>query len=271
MTSQPEVFHVPVGRTKSGVKVTLCSSGLAKLQTHAAKVQYRTAEGRVVTGEPWLHVRKIKRVKRIPYLFARFVDGTTGKTARPELGKFLLGASLPVAHLNGDRLDFRLENLEARETGKQKARRIKAQEKREARERKAAGRAAKLALKRPQEPDGLTPEEQLAVLFDEQFHRRLTRMASAIIRDPLRTGTHSKPTEEKRGPEVVSMVVDSAIQPVRNGQVRNVRAYVYVSVLTQARKERARRWYGMGHVRRPKAEAHTLSDIEAREERTEQY
>ena len=94
-------------------------------------------------------------------------------------------------------------------------------------------------------------------------------MAGAIIRDPLERGTELKPTDEIRGDEVVSAVVDSAIQPVRNGQVKDVRAYLYAAVLTQAKKERARKWYALGHVRRPKAETNTLSDIQAREERTE--
>ncbi|MCU1240990.1 MAG: hypothetical protein JWO71_1716 [Candidatus Acidoferrum typicum] len=260
-----EVFSVPVGRTKSGKAVTLCATGLARVKAHAAKVQYRSADGHITIGNLWKHATNVRRIKRVPYIFARFVDPATGKTARPQLGKFLLGASLPVAHKNGDSLDFRLENLEARETERQKARRITAQEKRETRERAAAKRA----LKPPKEPDGLTPEQQLAVLFDERFQKHLRQMAGAIIRDPLERGTGLKPTDEKRGDEVVSMVMDAAIQPIRNGKVKDVRAYLYTAVLKQAKKERARKWYGMGHVRRPKAESHSLSDIQQREERTE--
>lgn len=263
-----EVFSVPVGRTKSGKTVTLCRAGLEKLQSHGAKVQYRCAEGRISSGNPMITAKNVRWVKRVPYFFARFIDPVTGKTARPQLGKFLLGASLPVAHKNCDSLDFRLENLEARESERQKKRRIAAQKKREACEKKAADRAAKIALKPPKEPDGLTPEEQLAVLFDEKFQEYLRRMAGAIIRDPLERGTELKPTDEKRGDEVVSAVVDAAIKPVQNGQVKDVKAYVYTAVLIQARKERALKWYKLGHVRRPKAETHTLSDIQAREERT---
>jgi len=265
MTAQVELFHVPVGRTKSGRRIILCASGLAKVQEHDAKIQYKKAEGEVTVFSPRIgtHIQK-NRLIRKPYIFARFIDPDTGRTIRPELGRWLLDTQLPVTHRNGDPADFTLPNLEARESERQKKRRIVAQAKREVREKKAAERAAKLALKPQKPPDGLTPDEQLAVLFDEQFQAKLTRMASAIIRDPLQKGTPKKPTDEKRGPEVVSMVVDSAIQPVRNGQVRNVRAYIYRAVLTQAIKERAMRWYGMGHVRRPKAESHTLSDIETR-------
>ena len=54
-------------------------------------------------------------------MFARYRDRATGKEVRPELGRWLLDSEVPVAHLNRDPLDFRLENLVAQETDRQKA------------------------------------------------------------------------------------------------------------------------------------------------------
>ena len=258
-------FQVPVGLGKKKVNVVVCAAGLTKIQAHAAKVQYRKAEGCVSHGNPWYDLRGDVTVQRVPYIFARYLDPATGRTARPELGKFLLGSSIPVAHFNGDPLDFRIENLEPRQTEKQIKRAAIAAAKREERDKKKAARSAKLALKPPKERDGLTPDEQFSVLFDVKFQSSLTRMAGAIVRDPFQRGTPMKPTDEKRGEEIVSAVTESALQPIRNGQVKDVRSYAYTAVRTQARKERGRKWAKLGHIRRPKAEPITMSDYEDRQ------
>lgn len=51
-------------------------------------------------------------LKRGPhcYVFVRFSD-STGKIRREELGRFLLSSVEPVAHANGDPLDFAIQNL----------------------------------------------------------------------------------------------------------------------------------------------------------------
>jgi hypothetical protein len=259
--------QVPVGLSKKNVSVKVCAAGLTKLHAHAAKIQYRKAEGRVTHGNFWRDAHNDTIVRRTPYVFARFISPVTGRTARPELGKFLLGASLPVAHLNADPLDFTLENLEARTTEKQKQRAATAQAKRADREAKAKKHAERFAKRRSSPPDGLTPDEQVSVLFDEQFQRELKRIAGAIVRDSKRTGTAKYPTDERRVPELLADVTVGVLKLIRAGQIKNVRAYVKQSVRTQARNERARSWYGMGHVRRPRPESHTLSDIEERGKR----
>jgi len=256
--------QVPVGLSKKNVSVTVCSAGLAKLQAHAAKVQYRVSEGIVTRGNWWYND---KMVKRVPYIFARFISPATSKTSRPELGKFLLGATLPVTHLNADPLDFRLENLAARQTEKQMKRAAGAQAKREQRDKKAAKRAERLAKRKSLPPDGLTPEKQVERLFDGKFQKHLSRIAGAILRDHLRTGTAAYPTDEKRGPEIVSEVTQSVLKPIRDGRVMNLESYVATSVRTQAIKELGRKWARMGHVRRPKSERMTLSDHEERRAR----
>ena len=48
--------------------------------------------------------------------------------------------------------------------------------------------AAKRAKKKPVVPDGLTPEEQLAVAFDEKFQKAMKHVARAIVRDPMEEG-----------------------------------------------------------------------------------
>jgi hypothetical protein len=260
-------FQVPVGLSKKKINVMVCAAGLAKLQAHAAKVQYRKAEGHVTRGNPWYDAQGDIAVQRVPYIFARFVDPTTGKTARPELGKFLLGASQPVVHINSEPLDFRLENLEARATEKQIKRAATAQARRAEREKKAAERAERFAKRKASPPDSLTPEEQVAFLFSGEFQKELKRIAGAIVRDNTRTGTVEHPTDERRVPEILAEVTVGALKRIRDGVVLNVCAYVKQAVRTQARKERARKWYNQGHVRRPKAERMTLSDLEERRAR----
>ena len=70
----------------------------------------------------------------------------------------------------------------------------------------------------------------------------------------------------KRGDEVVSSVVIGVIDRVKAGRVRNLREYTKWSVRVQARLELGKLWYKLGHVTRPRAEARTLSDVEAQEE-----
>jgi hypothetical protein len=256
--------QVPVGLSKKNVSVMVCAAGLAKLQAHAAKVQYRTSQGIVTAGNFWY---TDTLVKRVPYVFARFTDPATGRTARPELGKFLLGATLPVAHLNADPLDFRIENLEERATEKQIKRAATAHARREERDKKAAKRAERLTKRKPLPPDGLTPNQQFEKLFDAKFQKHLRRIAGAILRDSLRTGTSQYPTDERRAPEVVSDVTSSVLKRVSEGRVLNLECYVATSVRIQAIKEQGRKWARMGHVRRPKAERMTLSDHEDRRAR----
>ena len=262
-----KTYLVPIGPKKRGINATLCEIGYAKVEQHAAKLQYRKSEGKVLRLCQRLHVEGAD-LKRKPYIFARFIAPATGKTKRPELGRWLLDSELPVIHLNGDPLDFRVANLAAQETQRQKERRELAAARRAERDERKAKAAERRTAKKPVTPDGLTPEQQLAVAFDPKFLKALTRVASAIVRDPMQRGTRLSPTDEKRGDEIVSMVIDDSIKAIMGGQVKNVRGYLWVAVLTQARKERARKWYGMGHVRRPRQESKTMSD--ARPEEREQ-
>jgi hypothetical protein len=261
---------VPVGLPKRGINALLCEVGNAKRQEHAAKLEPRKAEGRVTLGSVWLDERDVRRVKKKPNIRARFLDVNTGKVVRLELGRWLLGSSIPVAHKNGDPLDFRIENLEARETEKQRKRSEGAAAKRAKREAKKAERAAKRAkhyASRPSAgPDGFTPEQQLGVLLSEDFRKELVRIAGAIVRDQMDDGTAERPTDEKRGEELVSEVVGGVINRVRAGTVRNVREYTKWSVRVQARLEMGKVWYKLGHVKRPRSESRTLSDVEAQEQ-----
>jgi hypothetical protein len=185
-----KVYLVPVGLSKQ--RVTLCSVGYSKLLKNKAKLQYKKAEGIKAHGG---RLYDDLVIKRSPYIFARYCDSATGKEVRPELGRWLLASKLPVTHLNGKPLDFRLKNLVAQETGKQVIRHAKATVKRIAREELAAKRKAEGALKPLPKPDGLTPDEQIAVMSDKEFRDKLTRKALKIIGD--------KPCAE----EVVSMAM----------------------------------------------------------------
>jgi hypothetical protein len=146
MVEDPEVFLVPMGWPSKGVRAKLCRKGHRKLRKHKATLGYSSAletSGRSRTG------RTIRAAKRRPYILARYHDEDHRWPRRPALGRWLLELPLhsrvPVAHLNGDTLDFRLNNLVPRETEKQikrhenaKARKALAAERRAAR---ARGRA----------------------------------------------------------------------------------------------------------------------------------
>lgn len=257
--SEPKTFLVPVGLPKRGINAVLCEAGHAKLQRFAAKVQYRTSEGLVwISHHEWGR-KQVLNPKRKPYIFARYNDPATGKTMRPELGRWLLGCDLPVVHRNGNPLDFRLCNLEERLSERQILRRAYALIKRTIVEAKKERAAARRAAKKPVTPDGLTPEQQLEVAFEEKFRNRLIHAARAIVRDDMTDGTGQVPTDERRGDEVVSMVVNDSIAAIQAGRVKNVRNYLWVAMLTQARLEYKRKLAGLGHVRKPRQESQNLS------------
>jgi hypothetical protein len=254
-------YQVRVGTKKRGINVTLCEAGHAKLERFAAKVQYKKGDGEVLMMMTSIRLhRPVNVIKGKPYVFARFVDPATGKTTRPELGRWLLESELPVGHLNGDLLDFRLSNLEPSETKRQQIRRERAAGRRAVREEKKAKAAAKRAKKKPVVPDNLTPEQQLAVAFDEKFQKAMVRVARAINRDPMQKGKASKPTDERRGDEVVSDVVEKSLEAIKGGRVKNVRSYLWVAMLKQARLEYNRKLGGLGHVRKPRQEAQNLAE-----------
>jgi hypothetical protein len=246
MKANAKFYFVPVGRPSKGVRVKLCKIGYAKLQKHSAKVQYKKAEGKVHS----LRNPDKQRIKRQPYIRARYLDWATGKEVRPELGRWLLDSEIPVAHINGDLLDFRLKNLLARETPRQEAVHKRAAEKRAKREERsvrwAAKRAADHARRPEKEPDGLTPEEQVTTLGSPEFQHILRRIAGRYVRERIRRSDH--PADEIRAPEIVAEIVQevtaASLGRIRKGLVRNVRAYASFAVQTQARKPEKR-----GHVK----------------------
>lgn len=246
MPENEKTFEVTVGRPKKGVKVTLCAAGHAKLIAHAAKLQYRKAEGTTRS-----QISSSRHVKRNPYIFVRYRALVAGSETRPELGRWLLDSEkIPVVHLNGNPLDFRIENLQARESDRQRARRERAASKRNEREKRSAAWAAKRALRPPPIPDGLTPDQKLMAILDDKFQEKLRRRAGAIIGDP------------GRAENVVHEVVLGSVARIKSGEVENARGYLWQSVKIQALKERDRMWCGQGDERRPKAELRTLSDTE---------
>jgi hypothetical protein len=103
------------------------------------------------------------------------------------------------------------------------------------------------------------------------IRKKLLRIASAIVRDQIEDGTAEKPTDEKRGDEVVSSVVTGVIDRVMAGKVRNVREYTKWSVRVQARLEMGKVWYKLGHVTRPRPESRTMSDVAQEAAMQEQY
>jgi len=249
VANDEEVFEVPVGRSRKGIRAKLCKTGYAKLLKHFAKLQYRKSEGKSTRGDP---LRASSHIKRNPYIFARYRDAATGKDLRTELGRWLLDSrELPVIHLNGDSLDFRLDNLKPQESARQKARHERAAAKRAKRDRRSAEWAAKRALRPPTKPDGLTPEGKVAAILDKKFQRKLRKRAGAIIGDPL------------RAEKVVDELVAGSIQRILSGEVKNACGYIWVALKTQAIKERDRAWYGLGDVPRARAESQTLSDAES--------
>jgi hypothetical protein len=238
--SEPTNYLVSVGLPKHGLNAIVCETAHAKIVESGAKLETAAT-------------------KRTAYIRARFLN-EGGNVERVELGKWLLSSSLPVLHLNGEFLDFRIANLEARETDKQRKRRERAAVRRVEHEARKAKAAAKRAKKKPVVPDGLTPEEQMAIAFDEQFQKQMVHVARAICRDAFHRGSAQRPTDELRGDEVVAQVVSDSIGAIMAGNVLNVRAYLWVAMLTQARKELKIKLAGLGHVRRPRQECQTLSD-----------
>ncbi len=266
MRGKAKVFLVPVGLAKNARNAKLCAVGNAKLIKHGATLQYRQSEELTFHANPY---RDDRAIKRRPYIFARYCDPATEKVTRPEFGKWLLNSKLPVAHRNHDLLDFRLENLEARETEKQKAVHKRAALKRAERERRSAQweakRAADHALRPEKGPDGLTPAQQVEKLCSREFQNILLCTAGRYVTDQMWRGTSEKPTDEMRAPELVARVTAEAIPYVKRGKVRNVCAYVYYALRTQAKIERDRIWAKLGHVTRPKLEIQTLTDLEAKQ------
>jgi len=224
--------------------------GYSKLLRHAAKLQYKRAEGIKDHASPFRHRL---RIKGIPYVFARYRDRDTGKEVRPELGRWLLDSGLPVAHLNRDPLDFRLENLVAQETDRQLAVHQRAALKRERREERSAKWAAKRAADHARRPekgsDDLTPEQQEAELCSTEFQQLLLRVAGSFVKDHMQPGKAGHPNDEMRAPEIVAEVTAASLKPIREGRVKNVRAFTYSAVRTQANNERKRMLEKLGHVK----------------------
>ena len=158
MKANAKFYFVPVGLPRNGFQplAKLCEIGHAKMQKFEASLQCRKAEG--VKKDAHFANPDPLHIKRIPYIFARFTDPATGKATRPELGRWLLNSQLPVSHINGEPLDFRLENLVAPETDKQKRIHEQAALKRAASEARTARWAEKRAAdwaRRPRKgPDG---------------------------------------------------------------------------------------------------------------------
>jgi hypothetical protein len=237
MQTNAKIFLVPVGRPGKNVKVKVCKAGYAKLQAHAASLQYKKAEGIRKDHHP-LNFDPL-RIKRTPYVFARFTDRATGKTTRPELGRWLLNSQLPVSHINDEPLDFRLENLVAQETDKQKRIHEQAALKRAASEARKARWAEKRAAdwaRRPRKgPDGLTPAEKEAELCSAKFQRTLCRMAKTYIALNMHKLGSKQITD---APDVVNEVTTECLRRVREGRIDNIRAYAFFSVRTQAKNPR---------------------------------
>jgi hypothetical protein len=233
MKPNAKFFFVPVGLPRNGVQMLakVCEVGRLKLQKHAASLQCRTAKVKVYSiGNPDKH-----RIRRTPYLFARYRDRATGKERRFELGRWLLDSELPVAHINGDLQDFCLENLVAQDTAKQKAIHERAALRRAASQERSARWAEKRAAdhaRRPKKgPDGLTPEQQEAELCSPEYQKLLRKLAYSRLRD----ATH---LAVEMAAEIVAEVTTGCLKPVRERQVEDVRAYSYFSVRTQADKAR---------------------------------
>jgi hypothetical protein len=236
MVEDPEVFLVPVGKLSRNVQAKLCEVGFVRLLERKASLYPRKVKKRSPIDP--------RRVYRHNYIHVRYCDAVTGNDdLRQELGRWLLNSGLiPVAHLNGDPLDFRLENLVARETAA----------KREKREAAAARRNAKRIHRPENKPDGLTPKEQEEKLCSADFQNLLLRTAGSYVRDQMQCGTYEKPTDDKRAPEIVARVVAEAIPYIRRGKVRDVAAYAYSAVRTQARVELGRMLGNLGHVAKSK-------------------
>jgi hypothetical protein len=229
-STDSKCFFVPIGKPIKGVQpqAMVCGEGRAKLEAHDATLHYKKAEQLCVHGA-WRDTIELKKAR--PRIRAKHRDKATGKTVRKELGRFLLGSKLPVAHLNNDPLDFRLENLVAQETDRQKAIHQRAAEKRATRkersERWKEKRAADHARSPRKEPDGLTPAEQETKLCSPAFQDVLRKMALRYIPDAMRQYTDTR--------DVVNEVMPGLLKRVRAGKVGNVRAYSYFAVRTQAR------------------------------------
>jgi hypothetical protein len=237
MKANAKFFFVPVGKRSKGVLAKLCQIGYAKLQKYEASLQYRKSEGIKIDHHP-LNPDPL-RIKKKPYVFARHRDPASGKETRPELGRWLRDSRIPVAHLNGDPLDFCIENLVAQETAKQLAVHQRAALKRATSEARTARWAEKRAAdwaRRPRKgPDGLTPAEKEAELCSAKFQRTLYRMAKTYIALNVHKLGSKQITD---APDVVNEVTTECLRRVREGRIDNIRAYAFFSVRTQAKNPR---------------------------------
>jgi hypothetical protein len=232
MKANTKFYFVPVGLPRNGVQpplAKLCEVGHAKIQKYDAKLQYKKAEGIKKDHHP-LNFDPL-RIKGTPYVRARYRDPETGKERRMELGRWLLDSEIPVAHLNRKLLDFRLENLIAQETPKQKAIHERAASERAAREARSAKWAAKRALRPQTAPDGLTPAEQEAKLCSGKFQRTLRNTAYRHLPHAMRK--YINPAD------IVNEVTAGCLKPIREDRVDDIGKYAYTAVRTQARK---RKW-----------------------------
>ena len=244
MSDDEEVFFWPVGKVSQNVQAMFCYEGFGRFLEQVAGLQRRKA--RKVSKVP-------NKVYLREYIQIRYRDESAGRDVRTELGKWLLNSGLvPVAHLNGHPLDFRLVNLEARETERQVNRHTIASAKRRKHEEQAARRNVKRKPISERKRDGLTPEQQEAKLCSPDFQNVLLRIAGRYVKDQMQRGRPDNPTDEMRAPEIVAEATADIIPRVRRDEILDVGAYACRVVCTKAHVELGRILDNLGHVAKPK-------------------
>lgn len=230
----PDTIEMRIGRTVQNC--TLCFEGRARIQAVNGVLGYKSSDRAEETALTTEHI-----VARKPSVFCRFTKN--GKMTRPELGKFLLGAERPVRHVNGDPLDFRLENLEQ----------IPEREKKEV-ETKTVGDAASRPLN---EPDGKTADEQIELLAS--LYPALLEKARKILRDPRPSASYG--ATEGRAGEVVADMMPGLIERIRAGKIRDVIRAAFSIIEVQATKERKRKERGFSPIQPDPGVEHLMARI----------
>jgi hypothetical protein len=236
MTEAPNTIELKIGLTCKTARV--CAEGRARIKAVNGVLGYKSSDRVEETTLTTEHI-----VARKPYVFCRFTSPTTGKMTRPELGRFLLNAERSVRHINGDPLDFRIENLEPipeREC------------------RPVVKESADCTARPLNATDGKNAEEQIEILAS--IYADLLKEARKTLHDPPPSAKGRFVTEGRAG-EIVANLMPGLIERIRAGKIRDIIKVAYTAVKVQAAKEKWRKDHKFGPIQEDPGQKHFMKHL----------